>query len=146
MPKNKRSNDLHELFMHRCLELADIAEAAGESAVGCVVVKDGRIIGEAFEQSRKLKDVTRHAEVLAIINATESGNSCEGATIYSNVEPCILCSYVIRHQRLNAVVYLNTCGELGGAESQFPILKAEMKSWGNIPSIFHFKAADTDKL
>ncbi|TSJ42995.1 nucleoside deaminase [Mucilaginibacter corticis] len=126
----------HKLYLNRCLELAQQAALAGESAVGSVVVKDGKIIGEGFEQSRRLKDVTRHAEVVAILDALQNNGSCEGATLYSNVEPCILCSYVIRHQKIAHVVFSKYCGELGGTIEPFNILTTgKIKTWGDAPEI-----------
>jgi tRNA(adenine34) deaminase len=126
----------HTFYLARCLELAQQAALAGESAVGCVIVKDGVIIGEGTEQSRQLKDVTRHAEVVAVLDAVHKHGSCEGATLYSNMEPCILCSYVIRHYRIAHVVFTNYCGELGGSVPPFNILTTDtIKSWGSTPTI-----------
>ena len=51
-------------FMDRCIALAEKAAAEGESPVGSIVVKEGRIIGEGYEKSRQLKDITRHAEIV----------------------------------------------------------------------------------
>jgi tRNA(adenine34) deaminase len=128
----------HELYMQRCLQLAQQAAAQGESPVGCVIVKDGIILGEAFEQSRRLKDITRHAETLAVLNAVKDHGSCEGATLYSNVEPCILCSYVIRHHRLAKVIFSKACGELGGTGPRFAILTADMTSWVAPPLVIRY--------
>ncbi|SFW27175.1 nucleoside deaminase [Chitinophaga sancti] len=124
----------HLPYLERCLALAREAAQAGESAVGCVIVKDGLIIGEGTEQSRRLKDVTRHAEVVAVLDAVHRYGSCEGAVLYSNMEPCMLCAYVIRHYKIAAVVYSNYCGELGGTE----LLKREgLKSWGKEPEVVY---------
>ena len=126
----------HQFYLNRCMELAQQAASAGESAVGSVVVKDGVIIGEGFEQSRRLKDVTRHAEVVAILDALQNNGSCEGATLYSNVEPCILCSYVTRHYKIAQVVFSKYCGELGGTAEPFNILTTDkIKTWGDAPKI-----------
>lgn len=124
--------------MLRCLQLAQHAAAEGESPVGCVIVKDGVIIGEAFEQSRMLKDITRHAETLAVLNAVKYHGGCEGAILYSNVEPCILCSYVIRHHKIKQVIFTKTCGELGGTGTRFPILTAEVASWAKAPEVIRY--------
>jgi len=127
----------HLPYLKRCLELAQEAKLAGESAVGCVIVKDGVIIGEGTEQSRQHKDVTRHAEVVAVLDAVHQHGSCEGAILYSNVEPCILCSYVIRHYRIAQVVFSNYCGELGGTAA-FNILTTDaIKSWSRPPVVIH---------
>ena len=126
----------HSFYLNRCLELAEQAALAGETAVGCVIVKDGHIIGEGREQSRGLKDITRHAEVVAVLDAVHKNGSCAGATLYSNMEPCILCSYVIRHHRIAAVVFSNYCGELGGSVEPFNILTTDaIKSWGEAPVV-----------
>src|SRR5699024_9976800 len=106
------TKSLHEIYLKRCLELADHAKQAGESPVGSVVVKAGKIIGEGFEKSRQLQDVTRHAEVVALLNALENGFSLSGATLYTNVEPCVLCTYAIRHYQIETVVFLTLAGEL----------------------------------
>ena len=131
--------DIHSTYMRRCLELAAEAAAQGESPVGSIVVKDGIILGEAFEQSRRLKDITRHAEVLAIMDALQKQGSCVGATLYSNVEPCILCSYVIRHHRLAEVVFAKTCGELGGMGPHGILIAADIHSWGPPPVVVHLE-------
>ncbi len=72
-----------ELYMRRALQLA--REGAGFTSpnpmVGAVIVKEGRIIGEGYHP--RFGD--KHAEVMAIENATES---VEGATLYCNLEPC----------------------------------------------------------
>lgn len=126
----------HKYYLKRCLELAEQAVLAGESAVGCVIVKDGVIIGEGIEQSRTLKDVTRHAEVTAVLDAVQNYGNCIGATLYTNVEPCILCSYVIRHHKISTVIFSSYCGELGGTSKHFPLLATEaIEKWGAAPEI-----------
>ena len=127
--------DHHTPYMQRCLELAAQAAARGESPVGSLVVKDGIVLGEAFEQSRRLKDITRHAEVLAIMDALQKHGSCAGATLYTNVEPCILCSYVIRHHRLAEVVFAKASGELGGTGQYGILIAADILSWGPPPVV-----------
>ena len=126
----------HQRFLQRCLELAELAAREGESPVGSVIVKDGVIIGEAYEKSRQLKDITRHAETLAIVDARQRGANLEGATMYTNVEPCILCSYVIRHHRLAEVVFVKHSGELGGTVEPFNVLTTpHFTSWGPPPAV-----------
>lgn len=131
-----QTNNTHTAYLQRCLQLAQQAAAEGESPVGSVVVKNGVIIGEAYEKSRQLKDITRHAEVLAIMDAVAKHGSCAGATLYSNVEPCILCSYVIRHHKIATVVFTNYSGELGGFGSQFKLLSTnDITSWSKAPEV-----------
>jgi tRNA(adenine34) deaminase len=126
----------HKIYMDRCFELAAIAASQGESAVGSVIVLNGEIIGKGYEKSRQLKDVTRHAEVVAILDAIQKHGTCEGAILYSNAEPCILCSYVIRHHKIASVVFSKYCGELGGTNEKFNILTTNViKSWGVAPTV-----------
>jgi tRNA(adenine34) deaminase len=126
----------HGFYLNRCMELAQQAAQAGESAVGSVVVKDGIIIGEGVEQSRRLKDVTRHAEVVAVLDAVHQHGSCAGATLYTNMEPCILCAYVIRHYQIATVVFTNYCGELGGTAQPFNLLTTDaLAKWGHPPTV-----------
>lgn len=130
------SMENHHKFMQRCNELAELARKGGESGVGSVLVKEGNIIGEGMEKSRQLKDVTRHAEVVAILDALQKTDSIEGTTLYTNVEPCILCSYVIRHHKIKEVVFSKLSGELGGTNPPFNILTAEtIQSWSSPPAI-----------
>jgi len=128
--------DEHSFYLNRCRELAQLAAAEGETAVGCVIVKNGKIIGEGYEKSKQLKDVTRHAEVVAILDAVAKHGDCKGATLYSNMEPCILCSYVLRHHQLAEVVFTNYCGELGGTNPKFNILGTDgILSWTKAPTV-----------
>ena len=125
--------------MKRCMELATQAASEGESAVGSVIVKNGIIIGEGYEKSKQQKDVTRHAEVVAILDAVTRNGSCAGATLYSNVEPCLLCSYVVRHHKIAEVVFSKYCGELGGTNPKFSILTtSEITTWGEAPAVLTY--------
>ena len=129
----------HQQFISRCFELAQLAAAEGESAVGSVVVKDGKIIGEGYEKSRQLKDITRHAEVVALLDAIRNSTDIAGAVLYSNVEPCILCSYAIRHYKISAVVFAKSSGESGGTRAPFNVLTTtELGLWGPPPTVIHF--------
>ena len=126
----------HKTYMDRCFKLAAIAASQGESEVGSIIVLNGEIIGEGYEKSRQLKDVTRHAEVVAVLDAIQKHGTCEGAILYSNAEPCILCSYVIRHYKIASVVFSKYCGELGGTNEKFNILTTNViKSWGVAPTV-----------
>jgi len=128
--------DMHRKYMNKCYALAERAAAEGESPVGSVIVKDGVVIGEAWEKSRQLKDISRHAEMLAILDAVSRGAEMGGATMYSNVEPCILCAYAIRHYRIGEVVYERSAGELGGTNPRFNVLTAEgIGAWGEPPKV-----------
>jgi tRNA(adenine34) deaminase len=96
----------HEDFMRRCLELARQAAATGDTLVGAVVVRDGRILAEGVERVRALHDVTAHAEIVALRAASSRLGSIVlgGCTLYTSVEPCMMCAYAIRLARIAIVV------------------------------------------
>lgn len=73
-------------FMTRALALAErgLFTATPNPRVGCVIVKDGRVIGEGFHERAGLA----HAEVNAIADAKARGHDPRGATLYVNLEPC----------------------------------------------------------
>jgi tRNA(Arg) A34 adenosine deaminase TadA len=130
----------HKKYMNRCYALAHLALIEGESPVGSIVVKDGIIIGEAYEKSRQLKDISKHAEVLAILDALKNNNDLSGSILYSNLEPCLLCSYVIRHHKIAEVVFEKPSGELGGAGGLFNLLTSDQfRSWDTPPVITVYK-------
>jgi len=129
----------HKIYMEQCFALAEKAAAEGESPVGCVIVKNGVVIGTAYEKSRQLKDITRHAETLAVLDALQHTTDLSGSVLYTNVEPCILCSYVIRHYKIGEVVFASRSGELGGTHKPFNILTTDaLKSWTEPPKVTVF--------
>lgn len=134
----KQSYHDHNPYLKECFRLAAISAAQGESSVGALLVKDNTVLGKGTEQSKGFRDVTRHAEVVAILDAVaqHGADSCKDATLYTNVEPCILCSYVIRHYEINQVVYVKRAGEIGGIHSRFPILTTdEIQKWKTPPVV-----------
>jgi tRNA(Arg) A34 adenosine deaminase TadA len=77
---------------------------------GCVVVKDGEIIGEGYNQVTLCNDPTAHAEVVAIREACRKLNSFQltGCDIYTSCEPCPMCLGAIYWARPARVIYANT--------------------------------------
>lgn len=97
-----------EYYMHRALDQAHLAMAAGEVPVGAVVVSaEGEMVGEGFNAPVGQHDPTAHAEVQALRNAGErTGNyRLTGCTLYVTVEPCLMCTGAIIHARIARVVY-----------------------------------------
>lgn len=126
-----------QFFMERCEALAAIAAQQQESPVGSVVVLAGQIIGEGIEAGKAKQDITCHAEVEAIREAVKKhGKDLSAATLYTTHEPCILCSYVIRHHRIGRVVIRQAVAHIGGATSVYPILTVtDIPIWGAPPIV-----------
>lgn len=97
----------HETFMQRALELAQQAEQQGEVPVGAVLVHDGVIIGEGFNQVIELHDPSAHAEAMAIRAAGRHLQNYRlvDTTLYVTLEPCAMCAGLITHARVQTLVY-----------------------------------------
>jgi tRNA(adenine34) deaminase len=99
------SEDHH--FMQRCLQLAQQAAESGEVPVGALIVREGSIIAEAANQPVSSCDPTAHAEVCAIRRAAIALDNYRlvGCTLYSSIEPCLMCAGAAMHARLDKIVY-----------------------------------------
>ncbi len=101
----------HEEFMRRAIELSREKMGDGEGGpFAAVIVRDGRIIGEGWNQVTHTNDPTAHAEVTAIraACATIGDFSIEGATIYASCEPCPMCLAAIYWAHISKIFYANT--------------------------------------
>lgn len=128
----------HETFMRRCLTLAETALSSGETPVGALVVRDGRIVAEGTESTRTEHDPSAHAEVQAIRAACRHDQSVEltDCTLYTTVEPCVLCAYVIRRAGIARVVYGVEAGQAGGITSRYAILSdTTLARWPPPPDV-----------
>lgn len=99
----------HKKFMTRAIELSyqtSIVESAG-GTFGCVIVKDGKIIGEGRNRVVAENDPTWHGEVEAIRNACKAEGSfkLENATLYTSAEPCPMCMAATYWAGIGTVYY-----------------------------------------
>lgn len=96
----------HEQYMRRCIELARRSLATSDAPVGALVVLNDQIVAEGIEGVRGRRDVTGHAEIEAVRAACERLESLDlsGCTLYTSVEPCVMCAYAIRLARVSRVV------------------------------------------
>ena len=96
-----------EAWMRCALALAERAETQGEVPVGAVIVKDGRVIGEGWNQPIAKHDATAHAEIMALRAAGTAQDNYRllGATLYVTLEPCMMCAGAMVHARIARLVY-----------------------------------------
>ena len=89
-------------MMRRCVELSTDAVRRRELPFSCVICRDGEVVAEAINRVVQDADVTRHAEIIAISEAQRilGRSDLSDCTIYSNVEPCPMCSFPIRETRI----------------------------------------------
>ena len=97
----------HEEYMRRAMELAAQAADEGDVPVGCVIVKDGQIVGEGRNRREEHGDATAHAELEAIRDACQRLGSwrLHGCTMYVTLEPCPMCAGGIINSRIDTVRY-----------------------------------------
>ncbi len=101
----------NEQFMKRAIELARAGMDGGRGGpFGCVVVKNGEIVGEGSNCVTSTNDPTAHAEVVAIRNACKTLNAfqLDGCEIYTSCEPCPMCLGAIYWARPEQVFYACT--------------------------------------
>jgi tRNA(adenine34) deaminase len=126
MDERRRTSD--EEFMRVALELAREAERVGEVPVGAVVVFKGEVIGRGRNQPVELRDPSAHAEMIALREAARViGNyRLEGATLYSTLEPCVMCAGALVAARVERLVFGARDLRFGGVRSKFRIADSEI--------------------
>lgn len=100
----------HTNHMAKAIQLSEENVKNGGGPFGAVIVKDGLIIAEGFNQVTVMNDPTAHAEVMAIRNATKKLNNFDlsGCTIYTSCEPCPMCLGAIYWAKISCIYYGNT--------------------------------------
>ncbi len=130
--------DLHEKYMRYAVKLARIALIRGDEPVGAILVFKGEVIGTGVDSVKTTKNVTNRAEIIAINTAIEfvGVEVLKDSFLYSTREPCLMCSYVIRHYEIPQVIYGTPIDYVGGHTSEIQILGTkEIPSWGASPTI-----------
>lgn len=114
-----------EFFMRRALELAVEGEKAGEVPVGCVIVKDGEILGEGFNHPISAHDPTAHAEIGAMRQAAEKLQNYRlvDTTLYVTLEPCAMCAGAMVHARVKRLVFGAREPRTGAVGSVYDIVR-----------------------
>ena len=108
--------NLDETYMKQCLDLGQ----------------------QSMELGHSRNDITYHAEIEAIRDAlSKTGQrKLEGTTLYTTHEPCLMCTYAIRHYGIARVVYGLATGAIGGQSSKYGFLQADdIPVWGTAPQV-----------
>jgi tRNA(adenine34) deaminase len=115
-----------ERWMRRALELAEQAEREGEVPIGAVLILNGELVAEGWNQPLSTNDPTAHAEIVTLrAAATHLGNyRLPGATLYVTLEPCVMCAVALVQARVARVVYGAPDPQRGAAGSVFKLLTA----------------------
>ena len=118
--------------MRQAIECARTAMHIGEVPIGAVVVYEGQIVAQGFNQPIHRVDPTAHAEIVALREAARTlGNyRLPGCTVYVTLEPCLMCVGALLNARVASVVY-------GAAEPKFGALHSIL-SIGDVPANHRF--------
>ncbi|MBE6940422.1 MAG: nucleoside deaminase [Ruminococcaceae bacterium] len=105
----------HEFYMQQALELAREAAEAGEVPVGCVIVRDGQVVGRGRNRREEKQQVYSHAEMEAIAQANARLGTwrLDDCTLYVTLEPCPMCAGAILNARIGRVYYGARDREMG---------------------------------
>ncbi len=109
--KNSLPQQEQESFMKRAIELSEVGMESNEGGpFGAVIVNNGRIVGEGFNQVTSLNDPTAHAEIIAIREACHNLSTFDLADciIFTSCEPCPMCLAAIYWANIDEIFYANT--------------------------------------
>ena len=120
--------DADEQFMREALRLAREGSGGDETPVGAVVVLAGEIIGRGWNSPITRNDPTAHAEIVALREAASRvGNyRLPGATLYSTLEPCVMCAGALVAARVTRLVFGARDLRFGGVRSKFRLADSEV--------------------
>lgn len=108
-------------MMAICLDLARQGAALGEVPVGALVVGNGKILAQSHNLVEHLTDATAHAErlVLTAAGKARDGWRLDGCTLYSTLEPCMMCAGAIVLSRIDRIVYGASDAKAGACQSLY---------------------------
>jgi len=116
-----------EYWMQEALQLAKKAADIGEVPVAAIVVCDQQIVASAYNLKENLTSSVAHAEILAIHKASRKMGRwrLSGCTLYSTLEPCVMCAGALVACRLDRLVYGAKDPKGGAVDSIYRILADE---------------------
>lgn len=99
-------NNSDEYYMKQALKEAKKAYQNGDVPVGAIIVINGKIVSRGYNQKEKKKNALLHAEVIAINKALKKLDIkiLDNATIYTTLEPCLMCMGAIINSRIKRIV------------------------------------------
>ena len=123
-----------EQYMMEALALAREAAAAGEVPVGCVIVRDGEIVGRGRNRREEKQSTASHAEMEAIAQANESLGTwrLEDCELFVTLEPCPMCAGAILNARVKRVWYGARDEAMGACGGVFNMY---MEDFANRPAL-----------
>ena len=98
---------MNEKYMELALKEAKKAFRYDDVPVGCVIVKNNKVIAKAYNKKENKNDAVKHAEVEAISKACKKLKTwhLEDCILYTTMEPCMMCSGAIIQSRIGHICY-----------------------------------------
>ena len=98
---------MDEFYMNMAIKQAKKALKCNEIPVGAIVVKNQKIISQGYNKKEKNKDVTKHAEIIAISKACKKLKNwrLDDCILYVTMEPCMMCCGAIEQSRIKKIIY-----------------------------------------
>jgi len=127
-PSNTASDlSTDEHWMAQALRLAELAAAQGEVPVGALLVRNGEVVGEGWNQPICTNDPSAHAEIIAMRRAAElcQNYRLPGSTLYVTLEPCAMCVGAMIHARVERLVFAAREPKAGAVVSQLQLLSLD---------------------
>ena len=121
--------------MKEAYKQALLAYKEDEVPVGCVIVKDGKVIAKAHNKKEKKNCAIYHAEIECILKATKKLNNWNltGCDMYVTMEPCMMCTGAVVQTRLDNIFY--GCKDLKGGSLDSNIKLIDVKNINHYPAI-----------
>lgn len=103
-----------EKFIRHCIALSQQAVDSGDAPFGSVITQNGKVVAEASNEAAS--QVSNHAEILVLNKAAKALGTPDlfGCTLYTNCEPCPMCSFMIREHKIERVVFALPSPFMGG--------------------------------
>ena len=134
--------------MEEAIDLASLGILEGKGGpFGCVIVKDGKVVGKGSNSVLATNDPTAHAEMVAIRDACKNLDTflLEGCDVYTSCEPCPMCLGAIYWARAEKVYYAFTQADAAGAGFDDQFIYEELKLAPEKRKI-HFIKVKSDSL
>lgn len=127
---------MKEIYMKEALKEAQKAYKKGDVPVGCIIVKNNKIIARAHNQKENKNNAIKHAEIIAISKACKKLKTwhLDDCILYTTMEPCMMCTGAIIQSRIKKINY-SISNESFGELEKYKLKNNKIKIEKNILAI-----------